>query len=178
MAELNTSVKIDARKIRTKKLSTRVDLTAMVDLGFLLITFFMLATSFSNKKAMELIQPIPSEDGQAYSELKTLTILIGDNDKPYYYRASEEALESEVDSTDFSKSGLREVIYERQQEVGRKFGDANQLFVLIKPMSKADYRNVVNALDEMAITNVKKYALIHDFSFADSLAMKEVGLGF
>ena len=177
MAELNASNN-DNRKTRTKKLSTRVDLTAMVDLGFLLITFFMLATTFSKHKTMELINPIPIDDGPAYSVQKTLTILIGTNNIPYYYMASEDALESKVDSTDFSRAGLREVINERQQAVKRKFGDANQLFVLIKPMPKSDYRNVVNALDEMAISNVKKYALIPEFNFADSLVVKDVGQWF
>ena len=175
MAELNTSIKNEARKLRTKKLSTRVELTAMVDLGFLLITFFMLATTFGKGKVMEIIQPVPSNDPPKYGAERTLTILLGNNDKPYYYIATEDGLETKVDSTDFSSSGLREVIHKRQQAVAQKFGDANLLFVMIKPMPKTDYRNVVNALDEMAITQVDKYALTHEFNAADSLAIASVG---
>ncbi|MCC6726251.1 MAG: biopolymer transporter ExbD [Saprospiraceae bacterium] len=178
MAELNIANKNMGNKVRTKKLSTRVDLTAMVDLGFLLITFFMLATTFSRPHAMEIVEPLDTPNAPEYAAEKTLTILVGDNDIPYYYVATENELETKVDSTDFSNMGLREVIHERQAAVKERYGDANQLFVLIKPMPKADYRNVVNALDEMAITNVKKYALSHDFNLADSLAVRNVGLWF
>lgn len=178
MAELNTSINNGSRKLRIKKLSTRIDLTAMVDLGFLLITFFMLATTFGKHRVMEIAQPITSEPSPPYGAQKTLTILLGNNDKPYYYIATEDGLETKVDSTDFSSTGLRNVIHERQKAVAEKFGDAKLLFVFIKPMPKADYRNVVDALDEMAITNVKKYALIHEFNAADSLAAKQVGQWF
>ncbi len=61
MAEMQTSDsgshKKGSKKVRTKKMSTRVDLTAMVDLGFLLITFFMLATTMNKPKTMEVNKP-------------------------------------------------------------------------------------------------------------------------
>ena len=60
MAELNTDGgggKKGSGKVRSKKQNSKVDLTAMVDLAFLLITFFMLTTSLSKPQSMDLGMP-------------------------------------------------------------------------------------------------------------------------
>lgn len=167
------------KKSRSKKMSTRVDLTAMVDLGFLLITFFMLATTFNKPKAMEVNKPAkekdPTEKLPEVKQSKTFTVLIGSNDKAYCYTASEDDPNIMVDSTDFSRTGFREKVKERQKAVEAQWGNKDELFVLIKPLPKSDYRNLVNALDEMAINGVKKYAIIDEFNFADSTIIQQVG---
>jgi biopolymer transport protein ExbD len=181
MAEMTTresGTKKGRKKTRSKKMSTRVDLTAMVDLGFLLITFFMLATTFNKPKAMEVNKPAKDENKEDVPEVKmtkTYTVLIGDNDMAYCYIASEEDPNIVVDSTDFSRTGFRERIKERQKAVAQMWGSQDELFVLIKPLPKSDFRNVVNVLDEMAINGVKKYAIIDDFNFADSMIVAQVG---
>src|SRR6188474_2448932 len=86
MAELDTSGggKKGGGKVRTKKKSTRVDLTAMVDLAFLLITFFILTTTLQKPKAMDLVMPDKDEKTQQQLPVKastTMTILLGSNNK-------------------------------------------------------------------------------------------------
>ncbi len=183
MAEMTTNdsgaKKKGKKKSRSKKMSTRVDLTAMVDLGFLLITFFMLATTFNKPKAMEVNKPAKDDNEQQdvpeVKMTKTYTVLIGTNDKAYCYTASEDDPNILVDSTDFSRKGFREKIKMRQKAVEKAWGNKDELFVLIKPLPKSDYRNLVNVLDEMAINGVKKYAIIDDFNFADSSIVKQIG---
>jgi biopolymer transport protein ExbD len=188
MAEMaspdNGAKKSGKNKVRTKKLSTRVDLTAMVDLGFLLITFFMLATSFNKPKAMEVNKPakdesVPADELPEIQQSKTYTVLIGTNDKAYCYTASEaDTVGTKVDSTDFSRNGFREKLRERQKSVAAQWGSQDELFVLIKPLPQSDFRNLVNVLDEMAINGIKKYAIVDEFNAADSLVVRQIGQGF
>ncbi|MCC6726270.1 MAG: biopolymer transporter ExbD [Saprospiraceae bacterium] len=188
MAEMTTpesgAKKKGHKKVRSKKMSTRVDLTAMVDLGFLLITFFMLATTFNKPKAMEVNKPakddeIDQKDLPEIKQSKTYTVLIAANDKAYCYTASDDDSGNvSVDSTDFSRTGFRERLRERQKAVATQWGSQDELFVLIKPLPQSDYRNLVNVLDEMAINGVKKYAIIDEFNGPDSLIVKQVGQSF
>src|SRR6185436_14204182 len=97
MAEMNVSGggghKKGPKKVRGKKMSTRVDLTAMVDLGFLLITFFMLATTFNKPKTMEVNKPAKEEKPEKEPPIKmskTAAILLGANDKVYVYVSPDE----------------------------------------------------------------------------------------
>jgi len=91
MAEMNvpeSGAKKGKKKARSKKMSTRVDLTAMVDLGFLLITFFMLATTFNKPKTMEIVKPAKDDDKKDVPVIKmskTVSFLLGNNDKVYWY---------------------------------------------------------------------------------------------
>jgi biopolymer transport protein ExbD len=182
MAEMTTPESGAKRKgkksSRSKKMSTRVDLTAMVDLGFLLITFFMLATTFNKPKAMEVNKPAKDDNMEKPPEVKmskTYTVLIGNNDKAYCYVASETDPNVTVDSTDFSRTGFRENLRARQKAVAQMWGSPDELFVLIKPLPKSNFRNVVNVLDEMAINGVKKYAIIDDFNHVDSIIVPMLG---
>lgn len=75
-------------KKRGKKLSTRVDFTPMVDLGFLLITFFMLTTSMNKPKTMEINMPVKEPNEQNDSKVKAsqaITLLLAKDDKVVYY---------------------------------------------------------------------------------------------
>jgi biopolymer transport protein ExbD len=159
--------------LRAKRLSTKVDLTAMVDLGFLLITFFMLATTFTKPKAMEVNMP-DNSDRKGMNPIKTsksLSILLGEGDKIYTYVDAENP---QVDSTDFSPAGIRALLFKRQAEVAAKWGDKNELVVLIKSMPKARYKNLVDILDEMSITQTKRYAIVKTDE-NDKAIMKLVG---
>jgi biopolymer transport protein ExbD len=156
-------------KGRSKKIPTRVDFTPMVDLGFLLITFFMLATTLSKPQAMELNVPAKEEkpeDTTVIKESKALTLILGENDTLYYYIGVKEP---QVNFIDFSvPKNVESVIYDRQNAVQRQYGDKDELVVLIKAMAASKYKNMVNILDEMTITNTKRYALV-DFTEADSM---------
>jgi biopolymer transport protein ExbD len=91
MAELDTSGGGSKKggKIRSKKQSTRVDLTAMVDLAFLLITFFMLTTTLAKPKAMDIAMPDKDEENPEtqldVADNRTITVLLGDNDRLEWY---------------------------------------------------------------------------------------------
>jgi biopolymer transport protein ExbD len=104
-------------KVRSKKLSTRVDLTPMVDLAFLLITFFMLTTTLSKPQIMPVVMPEKKledlEEFQATKESQVITLMLGANDKVYYY---EGITDPKLDSTDYSAEGLRKVILDKKVE--------------------------------------------------------------
>ena len=89
MAEIAQDSGGKGGKKRSKKMSTRIDMTPMCDLGFLLITFFVLVTTFSKPSAMDLIIPAKEDktvDPPPIKESKVLQIVLGDNDKLYYFR--------------------------------------------------------------------------------------------
>ena len=163
MAEVDTGGKGGSGK--TKKVSTKIDMTPMVDLGFLLITFFMLATTFSKPKTMEVNMPDKPKEDTKLPELKesnAFTVLLGENDKVYYYSGIKEP---EVKVTNFDgNTGIRKILLEK-----RKNPD---IVVIIKFGEKSKYRNIVDILDEMAITNMKRYAIV-DFKPDDAALMKK-----
>lgn len=163
MAELDTSQKGGHKKGKKgpKKMSTRIDLTPMVDLGFLLVTFFMLASTFSKPQTMEINMPVkPKGDVQvddnanAVKASKALTILIGAENKVYWYMGVPDVSNTDLAITDFSQDGIRKVLLQKNQTV-------KDLVVLIKPTDDAIYKNAVDILDEMNICNIKRYALVN-----------------
>jgi biopolymer transport protein ExbD len=163
MAELDTSGggKHKGGKIRSKKASTRVDLTAMVDLAFLLITFFMLTTTLSKKKAMDLTMP---DNSVKTSQLpvaatRSMTVLLGSHNKLEWYMG--EAGKSAPTVDNYGKDGLRKALIENEKKVEETHAAPdNFMIVLIKPSNKSTYENLVNALDELNITNVQSKAIV------------------
>jgi biopolymer transport protein ExbD len=147
-------------KGKSKKVSTKIDMTPMVDLGFLLITFFMLATTFSKPKTMEINMPDkPKDKDEKPPELKesnAFTVLVGDKDKIYYYSGIKEP---EVNVTNFdADKGIRKELLKKKSNP--------DIVIIIKFSEKAKYRNIVDILDEMAITGMKRYAIV-DFTKDD-----------
>jgi len=163
MAELDTSGggKHKGGKIRSKKASTRVDLTAMVDLAFLLITFFMLTTTLSKKKAMDLAVPDTSvpQSHIAFAATRSMTILLGSHNKLEWYMGEVGKTPPTVDN--YGKDGLRKALIENGKKVAETHAAPdNFMLVLIKPSDKSTYENLVTTLDEMSITNVQSYAIV------------------
>lgn len=169
MAELNTGDDGGKKggKVRSKKANGKVDLTAMVDLAFLLITFFMLTTSLSKPQSMDLgmpEKPKPNEKEETIdvADNRSMTILIGENNKMIMYMGKFDApLEAPKDYT-FGKEGIRKKIIEKQAALKASEPDPKkqELIVIIKPNKKSTYKNMVDILDEMAITKVKIYAIV------------------
>jgi biopolymer transport protein ExbD len=161
MAELDTSSGGGKKggKVRSKKASTRVDLTAMVDLAFLLITFFMLTTTLSKPKAMDVIMPDKDEvtkDQKPMAASRSMTILLGSNNKLEWFIG--EPGKSQPTTDNYGKEGLRKTLVEKGKEIQQSTGKF--MFVLIKPSDKSNYKNLVDVLDEMKITNVQSYAIV------------------
>ena len=161
MAELDTSSGGGKKggKVRSKKASTRVDLTAMVDLAFLLITFFILTTTLAKPKAMDVIMPDKDEKQEEQMDMaasRSMTILLGANDKLEWFVG--EPGKSQPETTGYGKNGLRKALIDKGKEIQASTG--KYMFVLIKPSDKSNYKNLVDALDEMKITNVSSYAIV------------------
>jgi len=161
MAELDTSGggKHKGGKVRSKKASTRVDLTAMVDLAFLLITFFMLTTTLSKPKAMDLTMPDKDEntkDQLPMAASRSMTLLLGANNKVEWFIGEPGKTQPTTES--FGKDGLRKTLIEKGKEIQQSTG--KYMFVLIKPSDKSNYKNVVDVIDEMNITGVQSYAIV------------------
>lgn len=154
---------------KAKKLSTRVDMTPMVDLGFLLITFFIFTTTMSTPATMKLFMPKDEKDKEKQTELKesgALTIMLGKNNGIYYYEGFLKEDGSNFKSSTYKE--IRDVIINKKKAVmenGRRLGQPKDtldkdLFVVIKPNSEATYKNTVDILDEMTINQVHRFALI------------------
>jgi biopolymer transport protein ExbD len=163
------------KKVKGKKLSTRVDMTPMVDLGFLLITFFMLATTMSKPTSMSLAVPDKNEDKtQEQTEpiraSKVLTLFLGADDNVYYLdgvASDDDNAASALKSVGYGYD-LRTVIFNSQKRINsqnEKDEKGNDPFiVVIKPTEVSTYKNIVDVLDEMAITKSKRYALVDNLT--------------
>jgi biopolymer transport protein ExbD len=173
-------------KIRAKKQSTHIDMTPMVDLAFLLLTFFMLTTTFGKPKTMEINMPVKPPPGQEIlNEVNNaITILLSDDDKIYWYYG-ELKPETKLTLTDFSATGVRKLFLDYNKQAvdeiktlkenalktnmnedtlkskvvdikGKKYA----LMVLVKTDDKAKYKNVIDIIDELNICLIGKYALV------------------
>lgn len=163
MAEMDTSSGGGHKKgpgvKKAKKLSTRVDLTPMVDLGFLLITFFIFTTTMSQPTAMKLFLPKDTEKPEEQNKVKAsgaLTIMLGKGDGVFYYEG-----ELLPDGSNFKSSNFKDI---RTEIINKKKStNAQDFVVVIKPGPEATYKNTVDILDEMTINDVKRYAMVDIF---------------
>lgn len=172
-------------KIRARKMSAHVDLTPMVDLGFLLITFFMLTTTLAKPQIMAMVMP-DRKDTQPQRESKILTLLLGAGDKVYWYEGISDA---RLDSTGYGSDGIRRVILGKMKKVQANLGledypdphtgtlkKGSFLNVIIKATPEARYKNLVDALDEMAICNIRYYVIL-DISDVETDFIKKPSAG-
>jgi biopolymer transport protein ExbD len=156
MAELNPSSGGAHKKgpgvKKSKKLSTRVDLTPMVDLGFLLITFFIFTTTMSRPRVMPLILPkdVPPIDQHPVPKSAVITLLLAKNDQVCYYEGDDP---QQMKTSDFHS--IRDVILDKKRRT-----DPTWFQVILKPSKDATYKNTVAILDEMTIDDVHHYAMV------------------
>ena len=171
MAELNTGDGGGKKggKVRSKKANSKVDLTAMVDLAFLLITFFMLTTTLSKPQSMPLGLPDKEDDKTKDKPIKvdenrTMTVLLGANNKMIYYMGLLATPIAGPKEISYGKEGIRKELLKRKISVLEYTGKKDKgMIVIIKPSKKSNYRNLVDILDEMAIVDVPTYAIVNDF---------------
>lgn len=193
MAEVNTGGEDHGKKkggkVHAKKQSTRIDMTPMVDLAFLLLTFFILTATFNKPQIMEVNMPVPPTapvNTQKVPKEFTTTVLIADNKMYYYDGDFVPGDASKLQKTNLSKDGIRKILIQKNQNVYNQIEDlkaklrnkeivdtvyrkqASEIkgnpanggrIVIIKPMDDAAYEDIVGILDEMAITNVATFAI-------------------
>jgi len=178
-------------KRKAKKHGTHIDMTPMVDLACLLLTFFMLTTAFNKPKVMEVIMPEKPKENEKPPELdkdRALNIILVENDKVLWYIGIAEPGKTVLAEADFSKEGIRKVLLQRNKQLftnitkmnrdlvegklklrpdsveGRvkRFYKADKFgpIVLIKAADGVKYKNIVDIIDEMAITNIARYSLV------------------
>jgi biopolymer transport protein ExbD len=170
MAEIQNKVS-DNKKggRRGKKLSTRIDLTPMVDLGFLLITFFVFTTSLNKPTALNFVLPKDTKDPPFTAAGKTISILLDGNNTIYYYNGDS------VNNMHVIKSanGLRSILQQKKVWVKQHYKDKGGVVVLIKPTKEALYTDIINAFDEMLINDIRSYFLM-DTNSAESATLRKL----
>lgn len=146
-------VKKQARK------DARVDMTPMVDLGFLLITFFIFTTTINSPKAFKLNVPDDTAKDDEQTEAKAsgaFTVLLSKDNNVFYYEG-----QLASDGSNFKSSNFKEI----RAEILKKKANTPEkdLVVIIKPDETSVYKNVVDMLDEMQIADIKRYAIVDVF---------------
>ncbi len=173
MAELATSTPRSGAARGRKKMNVRIDLTAMVDLAFLLITFFILTTTLEKRKAMDVAMPISDEIGQPVPASRSLTICLGKNNQVMYYLGELAKPIIAPTITNFSSAGLRQTLIETGKMIKAKYG--KDMIVLVKPSDHSKYSSLVSTLDELNISQTQIYSIV-DIAQPDVDALKQKGV--
>jgi len=213
MAEVIVEEKGKGGKRKAKKHPPRIDMTPMVDLMCLLITFFMLTTAFSKAKIMEIVLPEKIKDptkqeAPKISASRTLNILLGPENKVYTYPGSVKPEDYNnlppLNETDFSPTGIRQMLLERNRALFKKIDDFNQQvisgkivisqdsvqssvsqlkrdddtgpIVLIKAYKEAKYGNFVDILDEMNICGIARYTYVDIAWYEEKMVEAAAGI--
>lgn len=177
---------------KAKKLSTTVDMTPMVDLGFLLITFFIFTTTMSSPTTMDLFMPKDTDKDEEQNKAKesgALTIILSKENSIYYYHGQLLPDASNFLSTNFK--GIRQIIIDKKNDVKaahqhddkcqeswiKNNGDQTScrdrdLVIVIKPDVEATFKNTVDILDEMTINEIKRFAMVDLFQVEKELVKK------
>lgn len=190
------------QKKRAKKGRVHIDMTPMVDLAFLLLTFFILATTLSKPKTMEIVYPKEKDvekdkQTQVAEELATIVLLGLNEDEIGYYFGKFRPDTTEVTLSDLSKEGLRKIFFKRNKDIIMRLneervklnsrqmadstfnrikkeikGDSLAPFVVVKTLDSTAYRMVIDVIDDLNIADVGKYA-IQDMAETERIALKQ-----
>lgn len=126
-----------------------IDMTPMVDLAFLLLTFFVMTSALIKPFTLRL--DLPQEEGTPppIPASRVLNLILGENNKIYWYQADDPHMQQ----TSFSSDGVRKLLLQKNAQI-------QKMYVLIKPSDKSTYKNVIDILDEILITEIQRYALV------------------
>ncbi len=209
MAEIVQEEKGKGGKKKPKKGDAHVDMTPMVDLMSLLITFFMLTAAFSKPKVMIIILPEKIKKDEIVEppkilESRTLNIILGPEDKVYWYPGKADPAVTVLQETDFSATGIRQILLDRNRALFRKIDDFEQKvirgeieikqdsvanaikqlkkdddtgpIVLIKAYKTSKYKNFVDIIDEMSIVGIASYTFIDISWIEENLVNTALGI--
>ncbi|MFT3917857.1 ExbD/TolR family protein [Cloacibacterium sp.] len=165
-------------KVRSKKQSTRVDMTPMVDLNFLMLMFFMFTTTFSKPNVMDLGLPAkPKKDAPPPQKTEidlsnSISLIIGKDNRIFYHQLDQAGLnENTLRETTYDKEGITKVI----EQAKLRAKDVKKFTVIIKPTDDAVYKNFVDILDQMTITNSQQYGVTDIKPWEKAIYEKKVG---
>jgi biopolymer transport protein ExbD len=174
MNENSSMYKAINEKPRAKKLNPRIDLTAMVSVSFLLIIFFMVNAELSKAKMMDLGFP----EGGCYfggcvvNPDRIITVLLDDKDKIIRYQGLLEIPVEKPKTYDYGENGIRQELLKKNKAIrealtANGINERQGLIVIIKPSKKSNFKNLVDILDEMEITNINTYSIINDYTIEE-----------
>lgn len=211
MAEIIQEEKGKGGKKKAKKHAPHIDMTPMVDLMCLLITFFMLTTAFSKAKVMEIILPEkitdPNQKAPPVAKSRTVNIILGPDNRVFWYPGAVDPADYNnlppLTETDFSATGIRKVVLDKNRMLFRKIADFNSEVtagkivltpdsvrgsiaklksdddtgpvVLIKAYKTAKYGNFVDILDEMNICGVAHYMFVDITWYEEKMVERALG---
>lgn len=208
MADIQVEEKSKGGKKKPKKGEARVDMTPMVDLMSLLITFFMLTAAFSKPKVMEIVLPEKLKKDEKVeppkiAESRTLNIILGPDSKVFWYPGKADPDVTVLQETDFSPTGIRQVLLDRNRALFRKIDDFQQKvirgeieisqdslqnaikqlkkdddtgpIVLIKAYKTSKYKDFVDIIDEMSIVGIARYTFTEISWIEENLVAKALG---
>lgn len=140
-------------KRSTKRTRLHIDMTPMVDLAFLLLTFFIMTTTLM--KPMTLEMHMPHDPGiidkrPPIDHKKVLNLVLGKDNSLSWYIGMPGTTPTQ---TNFSSASVRKLLQEKNQEI-------TKMYVLIKPSDQSRYQNTIDVLDELAITGITRYSLV------------------
>ncbi len=155
MAEISQSggMASSRTRVRSKKLSTRIDMTPMVDLAFLLLTFFILTTTLNKLNVMQIAMPDKPDITNPPPEVngkQVLTLILDAGDKIYWRRETGNA---KFESMSMSHDLINKLLLTKKTEI-------EKMLVIVKPTNRSKYKNLVNIVDEMTIAKVERYCIV------------------
>ena len=157
MAEIQIKEQSKGRKRNTRN-AIRVDMTPMVDLGFLLITFFLFTANFSKPNFINFANsPKVRDKVTADIDIRnSITFILGKDGRVFYYQAEKK---------DLNDNSLKEVSFDKAQvaktiESAKVNAPKKDIFtVIVKPTDDSEYKTMVDMLDELAITKSQRYGI-------------------
>lgn len=156
---------MNAIETNDNKTTIRIDFAPMVDLGFLLITFFIFTTKMQESKAFKLNMPddtIKVDDPPQSPESATITLMMKENGIVDYYEGREDKPMLKGTVGLYSKPSVRDQLMDKRKRIVQQLGNDSNYTVIIQPSVTTSYKEIVDVLDEMQITAIKKYVLLED----------------
>lgn len=159
MAELNQkSAPVSAKKHRVRRQTPKVDLTAMVDLAFLLITFFMLTTTLNKPNSLDVAMPDNGDEKPTeINERRIVSLLLAENEVVWYHGNLEQPI-SNPQKILLDSPNLRTILLKLKSAIPL-VSEGKDMIVLIKPNKDARTKDIIRTLDEMRITDTKRYMI-------------------
>ena len=157
MAQIEDNNRNKSKRCSANK-SIRVDLTPMVDLGFLLITFFILTTTLSEPTIAKLVLPKDVKINRPVKNSAVLTLELTRNDSVEYF---EKKKKKNATGDYCSFKNLRGVIQQKQKEVASVLGDRKETIILIYAEAESTYKNFMDVMDEIQINDVSHYYVMN-----------------